>query len=96
MLAFAPLNSNLIKFVQYDEFCKLLTVEVAPTNSASGNLYQFSGVTRYRYDALKRSKSKGSYFATNIRGKYPTRKVNKVITGATPTEVPVVLVSFKK
>jgi len=40
-----------------------------------GGIYQYSGVTEDRYRGLMCAGSKGSYFASYIKDRYPTRKI---------------------
>lgn len=41
----------------------------------SGGVYQYSGVPEDRYAGLMRAGSKGGYFDSYIKNRYPTRKV---------------------
>ena len=41
----------------------------------SGGLYRYSGVPEARYLGLMGAGSKGGYFASYIKDRYPTRKV---------------------
>ena len=61
------LSSNL-KSVGY--LSRLLEIEFK-----NRSIYQFQNVSEQIYLGLINSKSKGTYFAENIKGKYPYRQV---------------------
>jgi len=65
-------NSSLISEVGYNQLNEELSVTM---KKAPSTTYVFRGVNRKTADGLISAKSKGSYFNSNIRGRFPTTKV---------------------
>ncbi|MFC1696873.1 KTSC domain-containing protein [Nanoarchaeota archaeon] len=63
-------NSSNIKSIGYDEQNGILEIEFL-----SGGIYQYSKVSKETYNALMNASSKGKFFATFIKDKYPTIKI---------------------
>jgi len=65
-------NSSLISEVGYNQLNEELTVTM---QKAPATKYVFRGVSRQTADSLVQAKSAGTYFNSNIRGRFPTTKV---------------------
>lgn len=63
-------SSSNIEAVGYDEETETLRVWFL-----NGSAYDYSGVGRMEYEALKAAPSVGSYLHQNIKGQYPYSKV---------------------
>jgi hypothetical protein len=63
-------SSSNVRSVGYDAEAQVLEVEFV-----SGGVYQYSGVPASVYSSLMSAASKGSYLASHIKNRYPTRKV---------------------
>jgi len=63
-------KSSNIKAVGYDSTSRTLEVEFL-----SGGLYQYFGVEPAVALTLRRTKSKGQYFANNIKNEYESKKL---------------------
>lgn len=64
-------NSNVVKSMDYDTFTGVLTVDL------NGTAYQYAMVPAHVYNSFKNSRTKGKFFAQNIRDKFATRKMVK-------------------
>lgn len=64
-------ESSTIKFVKYDEAMSVLTV-----GFRSGSVYEYHGVTEDVADAFQAADSMGSFFHSQISGKYVYEKLN--------------------
>jgi KTSC domain len=62
--------SSNIRSVGYEDASRTLEIEFL-----NGRLYQYSGVPEAIYQSLMRAASKGAYFNTYIKDRYPERKV---------------------
>jgi predicted phage-related endonuclease len=69
-IAMQPVRSGQIKAVGYHDGMRVLAVEFN-----SGGSYRYDGVPPDEFSKLLQSSSIGSYFTTNIRGKFASRKV---------------------
>ena len=65
-----PVDSSNIKSLGYDDKSKTLEVEFT-----NGAVYRYSGVGKRTFEKLMETKSKGTYFHENIRGKYSYERV---------------------
>jgi hypothetical protein len=63
-------NSDMMSSCGYDSSTATLEVEFR-----NGSVYAYHGVPRDRYDALLSASSKGRYFNTHLRGKFPYRRL---------------------
>ncbi|MDP3881101.1 MAG: KTSC domain-containing protein [bacterium] len=64
------IQSSDIRSVGYDDETSILEVEFK-----SGNVYQYVNVPEHVYDELMKSESKGRYFNSEIRDRYPNSKI---------------------
>ena len=64
-----PVNSSNISQIGHDPDLEMLKVEFT-----KGAAYEYKGVTPHTFGELESAPSVGSYFAQNIKGKYPFRK----------------------
>lgn len=78
-IAMQPVKSSNIAELGYDAATSTMAVGF----SGSGR-YFFGGVPRETFDGLLKADSKGSYFAKNVRGRYPSRRVDLVKPDPTP------------
>lgn len=44
-------------------------------NFKNGSVYEWKGISSKKYDAMLEAESKGKYFAKNIKGQYPSKKI---------------------
>lgn len=65
-----PVQSSNIESIGYDHNAATLEVKFH-----SGEVYQYTNVPESVYKGLFDAESKGRYFHTNIRGKYPFNKI---------------------
>jgi hypothetical protein len=65
-----PVRSSNIRSVGYDPGSRRLEVEFL-----SGGIYQYSGVPESVYQQFIRTASKGSYFHSHIKDRYPWSQV---------------------
>lgn len=65
-------NSSNIKEIGYNAKNKVMLVKFH-----TGAMYSYSMVTAKTYNEFKNAQSVGKYFATNIKDKYPTLKVEE-------------------
>jgi hypothetical protein len=70
MIDIAIKYSSNIQRVQYDDLSHELIVDFKGDRS-----YSYGGVPEHTMRALVESASAGAFFADNIRGKYPTRRL---------------------
>ena len=68
-------HSTDLASVGYDEATNTLEVQSVGRKGAPGPVYQYTNVPRGIWVELLRSHSKGEFFASAIKGKYPTSKV---------------------
>jgi len=66
-------DSTLIGGIGYNPLTEQLSVAL---KSAPSTTYVFKGVTRSTANDFAESTSKGQFFNSNIRGKFPTSKVS--------------------
>jgi hypothetical protein len=64
-------NSSLIKAIGYNSLTEQLSVVLKNSPSIA---YNFSGVSCSTANQLVEAPSKGQFFNTNIRGRFPTTK----------------------
>ena len=64
-----PVNSSNISQIGHDPELELLKVQFT-----KGAAYEYRDVTAETFGELESAPSVGSYFAQNIKGKYPYRK----------------------
>ena len=62
----AMVESTTLMSVAYDEACELLQLEFR-----SGSVYHYFGVPSVAHEGLLNARSKGSYFNSAIRGRFP-------------------------
>ena len=62
----APVDSTLIKSIGYDTTLSELEVELQ-----NGLVYRYAGVPEFLYHGLALAGSKGAFFNTRIRDRYP-------------------------
>ena len=65
-------NSTLIQAIGYNALTEQLSVTMQKN---AGTTYVFRGVGRKTANDFTEAKSKGQYFNSNIRGRFPTTKV---------------------
>ena len=65
-----PVESSMISHVGYDEAARTLTLLFH-----SGKRYEYGGVEREVYEALRAAPSAGSFFREEIDGCYPYSQV---------------------
>jgi hypothetical protein len=65
-----PVSSGNLQSVGYDPNSQILEVEFN-----SGSIYQYTGVPGSVYQGLMGASSHGSYFAQNIRDRYPYTRI---------------------
>lgn len=63
-------NSSNLKSVGYDSTTQILEIEFH-----HGGVYQYSGVSHAVFDGLLSAGSKGTYFHSHIKGRYPYRRI---------------------
>ena len=66
-------KSSFIADVEFKEKSNVLTVTFR-----SGTRYAYKNFTKQKFARFKNAKSKSSYFATMIRGKYESKKLKPV------------------
>ena len=66
-----PVQSSNIKSVGYDETNKILEIEFH-----SGGIYQYLTVENEIHAKLMKAASKGIFFHSFIKDKYPTKKLS--------------------
>jgi hypothetical protein len=66
----APVISTDIRAIGYDPDSQILEVEFN-----SGGVYQYSGVSPYEHEGIMNADSKGKYFHSNIKNRYPFSKL---------------------
>ena len=66
-----PLSSHLLASAGYDPETQILEVEFS-----RGGIYEYEGVQPEIYQAFLAAPSHGSYLLSEIKGRYPYRKVN--------------------
>jgi len=64
-----PVDSSNIKSVGYDP--STLTLEIEFTSG----IYQFAGVSQKTFNTFETAGSKGRFFATFIKGRYESTKI---------------------
>jgi hypothetical protein len=69
-LLITDVGSTLIDKISYDSNSRVLALTFK-----TGRIYRYSEVPPGVVASLERAKSKGSFFANNIRGKYHTKRV---------------------
>jgi len=75
MVDMQQIESSNIKAIGYDLDTETLQIEFL-----SGGIYQYWGVSQDTFNELKGAPSKGSYFAANIKGKYPYAKIERDVS----------------
>ncbi len=65
-----PVSSSNIQAIGYDPNSSTLEIEFN-----NETLYQYQGVPQSEFDAFMNADSKGRYFNSNIRDRYPTQKL---------------------
>lgn len=65
-----PVQSSNVSAIGYDPVTKTLRVTFL-----SGGIYDYEGVAEEIFQAFLHAESKGRYFRTNIKGHYPTYKL---------------------
>jgi hypothetical protein len=65
-------DSSFIKAAGYDPDSKTLELTI---KGNKGVAFQYSGVTRAKFQGFLDAESKGSYFNAKIKDKYPETKV---------------------
>lgn len=65
-----PVKSSNLAAVGYDAPSKTLHVEFL-----TPSLYEYDGVPSHVHHGLMNASSHGTYFAANIKGKYPYRRL---------------------
>lgn len=65
-------DSTLISRIGYNPLTEQLSVVLRASPQTT---YNFGGVSRSTANALAEAPSKGKYFNSNIRGRFPTTKV---------------------
>ena len=63
-------NSSDIYAIDYDKDTHVLTIQFH-----SGGIYEYSNVSESTFNQLLNAGSKGRYFHTFIKDRYPTRKI---------------------
>lgn len=66
-----PINSDVFTAVGYDTYRKLLQVTLK-----NGVTYEHTGVPESTYNELIAAKSKGKYYASNIKRIYAHRRID--------------------
>jgi hypothetical protein len=66
-----PVVSSNLESIGYDEPSQVLQVKFKGT----GKTYSYTGVTPAAHKGLMAARSKGSHFATTIRGKFDAKKL---------------------
>lgn len=67
-----PCESSMLASIGYDKQSKVLELEFR-----SGGVYRYFGVEPEQVEAMGNAKSLGAFIASNIKGKYESRKVDK-------------------
>lgn len=65
-----PVSSSNIASIGYDEDSQILEIEFN-----DGSVYQYSGVPSSEHAGIMNAGSKGKYFHTNIKNRYPFVKL---------------------
>ncbi len=65
-----PVSSTTFSSVGYDAESQILEIEFN-----HDGVYQYAGVPEWEYEGLMNSGSKGQYFNSNIKDKYPCGKL---------------------
>lgn len=68
--SYKKVKSSNLEIVGYDPKAKTMQVKFH-----SGNIYEFSAVSRFVYDALLQSESKGQFFNKFIKGRFECQKL---------------------
>ena len=66
-----PVSSSSLKSVGYDPRSQTLEIEFE-----TGRTYQYFNVPESIYQALMSAGSHGQYFNQNIKGSYPSERIN--------------------
>jgi len=69
-IARRPVASSMMRSAGYDETHAVLEIEFV-----TGNVYRYHAVSQREWHGLMEAPSKGRYFDTHIRDKYPARRV---------------------
>jgi hypothetical protein len=70
-IAMLPVESNMANAVGYDTESQLLQVEFK-----NGSVYQYEEVDEETWEAMKTADSTGQFFNCNIKGNYPSRRID--------------------
>jgi hypothetical protein len=70
---FSQMPSTVIKDMHYDATHRILTIRFRP----SGKRYDYFEIPAETYAGLKWSRSKGEFFNTHIRDRFPYREVEE-------------------
>jgi hypothetical protein len=65
-----PMPSTAIRFIHYDEAAHELRV-----GFVDGDDYAYEEVEPATYQDFKQARSKGGFFASRVRGRYPFRRL---------------------
>ncbi len=65
-----PVSSRNLCSVGYDPDSQILEIEFS-----HGGVYQYPGVPQAEYEGLMNAGSKGQYFHSNIKNRYPYSKL---------------------
>lgn len=71
-LEFSKVKSSMISEIAYDKAAGTLHVKFP-----KGKHYAYSDVAPSLYESLKGAESIGSFFAQNVRGKFPHRMIHE-------------------
>jgi len=63
--------STEIEWVGYEHSRQVLQVQFL-----AGGVYQYDGVPEYVYEAFLEADSHGLFFAENVKGRYPFRRIS--------------------
>lgn len=72
-IARRPVVSSMMRSAGYDDTHAVLEIEFV-----TGHIYRYHAVPRREWNELMAAESKGNYFDTYIRDKYPTKRVPRV------------------
>jgi KTSC domain len=72
-IARRPVVSSMMRSAGYDDAHAVLEIEFV-----TGTVYRYHAVPKREWTGLMEAESKGRYFDTNIRDKYPMRRVSNV------------------
>ena len=64
-------NSSNITSIGYEAKTKSLEVEFV-----SGGIYRYEGISKALYEKMVNTDSKGRFFFSDIKGKFPHKKLN--------------------